>query len=481
MGEVFAERYELIDVLEGDGFGQVWRAWDREQDAVCMARVVTRPEAGDLERLLTEHATDLQHSHLFVPDTWLESGDRVLFVFPLLEGGSVAGLVAARGVLPVRVCAEILRQLLAALAVVHRAGAVHGAVTAENVRLAATLLGRPQSQLDGLGHPSEAQPSAASDLRAAGRVAALMLGGGPVAQGADWVATEECPEPLAELVADLLATDSTDDPEAALAAQARILRARLGWSDDIGEDAAIEIPPVVPPLPEPWRTRAAQASAGAAGEEGDEPESVTADPPEAEPTRAQVPEAIEPGAMVDLRRPAPTAASGARDAEPEGQTRAERRERATSAGPGARRGTARRGSRGRGGRGEGVLSRRGVWIGLIVVLVIVLALSVWRLAARGEFVGEGDAPAPVTTPLQAPSGSPSALAASGAAPSSAATPDGAATPTSPTPDATPSSGRIVISVGQPCQAIEVGHRETTLDGMTVTCTLRPDETYAWLR
>lgn len=470
MGEVFAGRFELIDVVTTDPDGQLWRAWDREAQCLCAAKEMPPSAAEPVRRLLGGYAAQLRHPHLLVPSACVETGDgrdeSVLVVLPLMDGGSVADLVERVGPVPQRLAAEILRQLLTGLAALHRAGLAHGNVTPGTVLLAATGRGRPCVGLAGLGgEPTEATP--ATDLGSAGRVAAFMLSGAALEAGPAWVPPDGCSRSFAALVADLMAESPTAEPLSTLAVQARILRAGLGWSDDVVEADAVDLGSVLPPLPEPWRSRlAAGPVPGSPGRDAD-PENLAPDRP---PGGVRTPAVISPERMAAQRGPV---SSGSR-----GSDGAER----PSVDP-------------RGGRR---LVSRLAWLAA-GALVVGGAGVAWHVMTRPEPAGEpGGEPgstasqnAPATKATSPPGAATPGATAPGqpatVAPSPATTLPGAAVPPGePSGSAAPAgviptSGRIVVSVGQPCQSIEVGHRETTLDGMTVTCTLRPDETYAWLR
>ena len=114
MGEVFAGRYELLDLIGEGGMGSVWRVWDAREHRIVAAKVLRQSDAVSLLRFVREQAMRVQHPHVLTPIGWAGEDDRVLFTMPVVDGGSIATLVGDHGALPPRLVAELLRQLLEA-------------------------------------------------------------------------------------------------------------------------------------------------------------------------------------------------------------------------------------------------------------------------------------------------------------------------------------------------------------------------------
>ncbi|CAG7573981.1 serine/threonine protein kinase [Barrientosiimonas humi] len=151
MGEVFAGRYELIDMIGEGGMGAVWRVRDLKRDRIVAAKVLRQSDAGSLLRFMREQGMRIHHPHVVTPLGWAGEDDQVLFTMPIVEGGSVSTLVRDYGQLPPRFAAELLRQLLAALDAVHSAGVVHRDIKPANLLLDATGTDRPHLWLTDFG------------------------------------------------------------------------------------------------------------------------------------------------------------------------------------------------------------------------------------------------------------------------------------------------------------------------------------------
>ncbi|WP_050670200.1 serine/threonine-protein kinase [Luteipulveratus halotolerans] len=151
MGEVFAGRYELIDMIGEGGMGAVWRVRDLKRDRIIAAKVLRQSDAGSLLRFMREQGMRIHHPHVVTPLGWAGEDDKVLFTMPIVEGGSVSTLVGDFGPLPASYAAELMRQMLSALAGVHDTGVVHRDIKPANLLLDATGTGRPHLWLTDFG------------------------------------------------------------------------------------------------------------------------------------------------------------------------------------------------------------------------------------------------------------------------------------------------------------------------------------------
>ncbi|WP_221357155.1 serine/threonine-protein kinase [Streptomyces beigongshangae] len=142
-GRLIAGRYRLAEQLGRGGMGTVWRAHDQ-----LLARDVAAKELhvfaqGDedhqiwLRRALREAraVARVPHPHVVGVHDLVEYEDRVWIVMELVDGPSLAQLIAQAGPLaPTRVAA-LGAQLLGALDAVHAVGALHRDVKPANVLL----------------------------------------------------------------------------------------------------------------------------------------------------------------------------------------------------------------------------------------------------------------------------------------------------------------------------------------------------------
>lgn len=151
MGEIFAGRYELIDVLDAGGMGTVWRVWDLRDRTYRAAKMLRQSDSASLLRFVRETGTRVEHPHVVAPTGWSAEDDRVLFAMPLIGGGSVATLLADYGPLPVSLVRALTLQLLDALSAVHAAGIVHRDVKPANLLLEPTGTGEPHLRLSDFG------------------------------------------------------------------------------------------------------------------------------------------------------------------------------------------------------------------------------------------------------------------------------------------------------------------------------------------
>ncbi|MGG5257923.1 protein kinase domain-containing protein [Phycicoccus avicenniae] len=431
MGEVFAGRYELVDLIGEGGMGSVWRVWDRREQRVVAAKVLKQSDAVSLLRFVREQAVRVRHPHVLTPLGWAGEDDRVLFTMPVVDGGSAATLVGDHGPLPPVLVAELLRQLLSALESVHGAGMVHRDVKPANLLLVATGTGRPHALLTDFGIAVDdrvprfthtggvtgtpgyiapeaelgADPTPAVDLYAAGQVARALLTGTRPSDPAAATLPMGTPDALRAAVEALTDPEPSARPSSARAARELLAVPALAWSEAaLGE---VEVLTHVPPL-------------------GDGRPQVRVEPDDDLPTRVATP-TLPPAAEP------PTPAPRASDALSPNRTGA----------------------------------RRPLVAAILAVALLGGGVTWWA-------VGRDGGPGPSTTP------SPSVGSSGPATPSGTPTPS-AATP-SPTPSTTQGSvsvGTVVVAVGQECSFSDVGLREETVDGDPVVCRQRPDGRYAW--
>src|SRR5438067_1181212 len=138
-GTVFANRYEVKEVLGMGGMGVVYRAFDRElREAVAIKTL--RPEAltGDgvaLERFKQEIRLARKIAHRNVVRTYDLGEVNGLYYLTMeyVEGTSLKQLISTRGPLPVSVTLTIGKQLCRALEVAHEEGVIHRDIKPQNM------------------------------------------------------------------------------------------------------------------------------------------------------------------------------------------------------------------------------------------------------------------------------------------------------------------------------------------------------------
>jgi len=436
VGEVFAGRYELVDLLGTGGMGAVWRVWDQRTQTYVAAKVLQQRDSASLLRFIREQAMRIDDPHVVKPLGWAGEDDRVLFTMPLIRGGSVATLLGDFGPLPQRWVCELMRQLLAALSAVHAAGVVHRDVKPGNLLLEPTGAARPFLRLSDFGialplagprltrtdvvigtagylSPEVAKgsdPTPAQDLYAAGRVGIAMITGVDAGRE-DWAAGVH--PALAGLLERLTEAEPRNRPADGSAAVA--LAESLGlpaWVDGVDGVEVFEHVPALPAAP-PVRAAAQPVSPAA---RTPSPPPAAPPPPTAGPGRPTAP------------APAPTPWPVQ---QPDPVKPADR--------AGARR----------------VLLGTGVLVAT-VGLVVLLVLQPWST------------PTPVN---------PSRTATSSSSVDAELT-----TPVTPLPELSLPVAPVTGSndAGDECTFADVGVRETASDGQAITCERQADGTYRWV-
>ncbi|SDT80218.1 serine/threonine-protein kinase [Actinoplanes derwentensis] len=144
---VVARRYRLGRMLGRGGMGAVWQADDMLLARRVALKEVWLPSAGDgpidpsdpvVRRVIREAqaAARLRHPGIITVHDVIEQDGRPWIVMELVDGRSLADVVAAQGLLSERQAAEVGVQVLDALRAAHREGVAHRDVKPANILLA---------------------------------------------------------------------------------------------------------------------------------------------------------------------------------------------------------------------------------------------------------------------------------------------------------------------------------------------------------
>ncbi|MFE0512480.1 serine/threonine-protein kinase [Streptomyces sp. NPDC058964] len=139
---VIAGRYRLEARLGRGGMGVVWRATDQLLGRRVAVKELTQDDtlSGDdarrqRDRTLREAraVAQLRHSHIIVVHDVVEHDERPYIVMELIDGGSLADRISARGPVDAAEAARIGIDLLSALRTAHAAGVLHRDIKPANV------------------------------------------------------------------------------------------------------------------------------------------------------------------------------------------------------------------------------------------------------------------------------------------------------------------------------------------------------------
>jgi serine/threonine-protein kinase len=140
VGELIAERYELVDLVGSGGMSSVYCAFDTLLERNVALKILHEQYTTDeeyVERFRREARAVAQLSHPNIV-TVIDRGERdgkQFIVFELVDGENLKELVERGGPLPVRRALEVGLDVARALAFAHNQGLVHRDVKPQNVLL----------------------------------------------------------------------------------------------------------------------------------------------------------------------------------------------------------------------------------------------------------------------------------------------------------------------------------------------------------
>nr|WP_316771277.1 protein kinase [Streptomyces sasae] len=136
---LIAGRYRLRDAIGRGAMGEVWRAFDETLGRPVAVKLLlpqdSDPTAASRFRLEAQTAGRLSHPHVVGVLDFGEDEGRLFLVMELVDGDSLARVLAASGPLPAERVARIAAQAAAGLAAAHREGIVHRDIKPANLLL----------------------------------------------------------------------------------------------------------------------------------------------------------------------------------------------------------------------------------------------------------------------------------------------------------------------------------------------------------
>lgn len=146
--KLFAERYQLIELLGKGGMAEVYRAKDTSLGTEVALKILLKNLSSnehERERFLREARITRKIQHPNVVRTYDvgESEGRPFFVMELLEGVTLKKIIEDNGALPIGDAMAIAEKILSGLESVHGAGVIHKDIKPSNI-----LFTKPASNKD---------------------------------------------------------------------------------------------------------------------------------------------------------------------------------------------------------------------------------------------------------------------------------------------------------------------------------------------
>ncbi|MDO5672744.1 MAG: protein kinase [Actinomycetaceae bacterium] len=136
-------RYRLVSQLAMGGMGEIWRAWDQEEQRVVAIKMLKEELAGQesfLARLRAEaqNTRQLTHPNLAMVYDYGEKDGLGWMVMELVDGRPLSQLLKGGSVLSIETLLPILIQISRALSAAHLQGVVHRDVKPGNILVSAS-------------------------------------------------------------------------------------------------------------------------------------------------------------------------------------------------------------------------------------------------------------------------------------------------------------------------------------------------------
>ncbi len=171
VGQLFGERYRLLNVLGRGGMGVVYRAADtRLHDRPCAVKVISSVGSDPVERARFERELEMLSlvrgpAIVQVLDTGTSADGRLFIVMELLEGQTLGDLIAQEAPLPMARVMRVADAVLTALAEAERHDIVHRDLKPANIFVVTSRDGKEHPKVLDFGLAKPVQGSGADLTR----------------------------------------------------------------------------------------------------------------------------------------------------------------------------------------------------------------------------------------------------------------------------------------------------------------------------
>jgi tRNA A-37 threonylcarbamoyl transferase component Bud32 len=147
MGEVIADRYEILEMIGRGGMGTVYKARQRTLNRTVAVKMLSQELASDIEfraRFRQEASVLAQMNHPGIVQIYdIETHDDTFcIIMEYVEGETLQSLVSRQGAIPEHKVLQLGAQVARGLAFAHRLGVVHRDVKPDNILLGSTGMAR---------------------------------------------------------------------------------------------------------------------------------------------------------------------------------------------------------------------------------------------------------------------------------------------------------------------------------------------------
>lgn len=139
VGEIFASRYEILEVIGVGGMGNVYKVRDRELDDVIALKTIRKEAVGSSPEVMERFKQEIKlarkatHKNILRTYDFGDAGGVQYLTMEYVKGYTLRDLVKKHPDMPLGIALRIARQVCTGLYVAHESGVIHRDVKSQNI------------------------------------------------------------------------------------------------------------------------------------------------------------------------------------------------------------------------------------------------------------------------------------------------------------------------------------------------------------
>ena len=144
VGELFANRYDILEVIATGGMGTVYKAHDRELDDVVALKTIRKDAVGTSSDVMDRFKQEIKlarkatHKNIVRTYDFGDAGGVQYLTMEYVKGYTLRDLIRRNPDMPLGIALRIAKQICTGLYVAHQAGIIHRDVKSQNIIIQST-------------------------------------------------------------------------------------------------------------------------------------------------------------------------------------------------------------------------------------------------------------------------------------------------------------------------------------------------------